>query len=66
MLEGTEMPELSFVAYILSLLSLWASVYLWCEVKDLKKERKRDLVNRRLEAIRKETPPPKRPKGIWD
>lgn len=58
------MVELAFIAYIISLISLAISLLLWVEVRELKQQRKRDLVQKRLKQIM--TPVKQRPKGYWD
>lgn len=58
------MVELAFIAYIISLISLAISLFLWVEVRELKQQRKRDLVQKRLKQIM--TPVKQRPKGYWD
>lgn len=62
------MFEIGFIAYILSLVSLVVNIYLWFEIKEMKAEKKREMINRRLKAM---TPPvvkkpqTQKPYGHW-
>lgn len=58
------MLELAFVAYVLSLLSIVCNIWLLNEVRELKQQRKRDAVTRRLNTVVKTVEKP-RPKSYW-
>lgn len=57
------MLEITFIAYFLSLISVAFNIWLWNEVKELKQQRKREQVNKRLNAVIKSVQPVKR--GPW-
>ena len=58
------MLELGFIAYILSLISLVCNIWMYSEIREMRQERKRDLVNKRLNQLTKPSQNV-RPKGYW-
>lgn len=58
------MAELTFIAYILSLISIVANIWLAFEIKELKQQRKRDLITKRLNSVVKAVQPERR-KSYW-
>ena len=63
-LDETNMLELVFVTYILAMFSLLLGIWLWSEIRDIKKS----LYEKKKPKIYTPKPPvkPARPKGLWD
>jgi putative exporter of polyketide antibiotics len=59
------MYEIALIAYILSLISIAVSLYVLLEIRELKKENRRKLIEKRLNHIVKSVNIQK-PKGFWD
>jgi hypothetical protein len=59
------MIELTFIAYMLSLVSLVLNIWLVSEIKDIRRDIQRDKINRRLNSITNSVKPKPRPRGHW-
>ena len=59
------MLELVFITYVLAMLALLLSIWVWSEIRDIKKLVFRKDTKKRV-APKPPTPTVKRPKGLWD
>jgi sensor domain CHASE-containing protein len=59
------MAELTFIAYLLSLISIVCNLWLWNAINEMKQERKREQVKRRLQQVVRPVQTPSKSKSPW-
>lgn len=59
------MLELGLIAYFLSIISLACNIWMYSEIREMKQDKKRELVQKRLKQLTKPIQTV-RPKGYWD